>query len=48
MLLPIRNGPELHIPMQHLMSVEEFLFLCPRGSFYPVLVGGGNYTVEIY
>jgi hypothetical protein len=20
-------------------------FLCPRGSFYPVLVGGGNYTV---
>jgi len=20
-------------------------FLCPRGSFYPVLVGGGNYTI---
>lgn len=20
-------------------------FLCPKGSFYPVLVGGGNYTV---
>lgn len=20
-------------------------YLCPRGSFYPVLVGGGNYTV---